>query len=82
MNTKNGFLIVEFTDGLQVIPEKWFNANEQSCIWPTKFKTKFRINKAIVTCEMPQQSSTWEHLPIKRIFGKAGMSFIITNLFV
>ncbi|CAL1681026.1 unnamed protein product [Lasius platythorax] len=71
MNTKNGFLIVEFTDGLQVIPEKWFNANEQSCIWPTKFKTKFRINKAIVTCEMPQQSSTWEHLPIKRIFGKA-----------
>ncbi|XP_011687453.1 PREDICTED: uncharacterized protein LOC105449767 [Wasmannia auropunctata] len=71
----NGFFVVEFIDGLQIIPKKWFNEKEQSCIWPTNYKTKFRINKAIMTCEMPQKLSDWECLPIKRVFGKASDTY-------
>lgn len=67
-----GFIIAEFNDGLQVIPVMWFNADKQLCIWPSHFKTKLRINKAIMSREMPKEKTDWEELSIKRIFGIAG----------
>lgn len=69
----NGFVVVEFNDGLQIIPAAWYNADDQSCIWPSHFKTKFRINKAIIAREMPREKSDWEHLSITRVFGIAGI---------
>lgn len=67
-----GFIIAEFQDGLQLIPAVWFNADKQTCIWPSHYKTKLRINKAIIKQEIPQNESDWEELRIKRIFGVAG----------
>ncbi|KYQ58855.1 hypothetical protein ALC60_02143 [Trachymyrmex zeteki] len=67
----NGFIIAEFHDGLQLIPTAWYNKNNSSSIWPSHFKTKLRINKAIVTKEMPRDKSDWEELSIKKIFGTA-----------
>lgn len=51
------FIIAEFHDGLQLIPAAWYNADNLSSIWPTHFKTKLRINKAIMTKEMPREKS-------------------------
>lgn len=68
---KYQFLIVEFHDGLQVVPSVWYNADKLSCIWPSHMKTKYRINKAIMTREMPRGKADWEELSIKRIFGEA-----------
>lgn len=64
----NGYMVVEFTDGLHVIPAIWFNDEKQSCIWPNHFKSQFRVNKALLSKEMPKEISDWEELPIKRIF--------------
>ncbi|XP_070166256.1 uncharacterized protein [Polyergus mexicanus] len=66
------FIIAEFNDGLQLISALWYNADKKSCIWPSHFKSKFRINKAIITGEMLQNNSEWDELAIKRIFSKAG----------
>jgi len=74
---RSGYVIAEFNDGLQIIPALWYNAEKQISIWPNQFKTQLRINKAIITREMPQEISDWEQLPIKRIFGTAGKRFII-----
>jgi len=74
---RSGYVIAEFNDGLQIIPALWYNAEKQISIWPNHFKTQLRINKAIITREMPQEISDWEQLPIKRIFGTAGKCFII-----
>lgn len=76
---KYPFIIVEFHDGLQVIPSIWCNADKSSCIWPSYMKTKYRINKAILTKEIPREMSDWEELPIKRIFGGASKNFIYMN---
>lgn len=65
------FMIVEFSDGLQIVPEVWLNTTKKTCIWPSHYKTQFRINKAIITKEMPKEPCDWEQLPIKRIFGSA-----------
>lgn len=71
------FIIVEFHDGLQVIPSVWCNADKLSCIWPSHMKTKYRINKAIITREVPREISDWEKLPIKRIFGGASKEILV-----
>lgn len=63
------FIIAEFQDGLQLIPAAWYNKDNSSSIWPNHFKTKYRINKAIMAREMPKEISDWEELPIKKIFG-------------
>jgi len=60
-------LIVEFGDGLQLIPTVWCDAKKLLSIWPSHMKTKFRINKAIIT----RERSKWEELPIKRLLGRA-----------
>lgn len=65
-------MVVEFSDGLQIVPEVWLNTTKKTCIWPTHFKTQLRINKAIITKEMPKGQCDWEELPVKRIFASAG----------
>lgn len=70
-SSKDSYMIVEFNDGLQLIPDIWFDAENFSSIWPSNFKTKLRINKAIVTREMPRKKSDWDVLPIKKVFGFA-----------
>jgi len=75
------YVIAEFDDGLQLIPAIWFNANTSSSIWSSHFKTKFRINKAIVTREIPQHKSDWKELPIKKVFGIASKNNV-THIFV
>lgn len=67
-----GFIIVEFHDGLQIIPSIWYNAHKKSCIWPSLYQTKLRINKAIINQETPKNESDWEELHVKRMFGVAG----------
>lgn len=63
------YIIAEFDDGLQLIPAIWFNADTSSSI--CHFKTKFRINKAIITRETPREKSDWEELSVQKIFGIA-----------
>lgn len=67
---KKNYIIMEFNDGLQMIPAAWFNKDTLSSIWPSHFKTKLRINKAILTREMPREKSDWEEIPVKRVSGE------------
>lgn len=55
MDGNKKFVIVEFSDGLQIVPAKWLSTNNKTCIWPSHFKTQIRLNKAIMTEEMPKE---------------------------
>lgn len=72
MDGNRKFTIVEFSDGLQIIPSIWLNITKETCIWPSHFKTQLRINRAIMTGEIPKEQCDWEELPVKKIFGTAG----------
>lgn len=74
MDSNRTFTVVEFSDGLQIVPTIWLSTTKESCFWPSRFKTQLRINRAILTSEMPKKKEEcdWEQLPVKRIFGSAG----------
>lgn len=62
------YSIVEFTDGVQLVPSQWLTANNK-CYYPP-YLAQSRIDKAIQNREMPEKS--WPTHAVLRIFGIAG----------
>ncbi|EFN60346.1 hypothetical protein EAG_01319, partial [Camponotus floridanus] len=61
------YAVVEFEDGLQVIPDNWLNEDLTKAVWPT-FTNNKRYYKAVKFMEEPL--STWLEHPICKIYGK------------
>lgn len=67
MTDKNkNYAVVEFQDGLQIIPTTWLTNDLKASKWPNCYVTYKRYEKA-VKC-MEQSQSTWEEHPIKKIY--------------
>lgn len=65
--SNRGFIVVEFSDGIQVIPKTWL-LNKELCKYPAHLKTDTKILKAVEKEEVP--SSSWPSFKIDRIFGE------------
>ncbi|XP_071576472.1 uncharacterized protein [Temnothorax nylanderi] len=66
MTEKTCYAVVEFMDGLQVIPTNWLSQDRRSALWPN-FTNNKSYDKAIKTMIDPE--STWASHSIKKIFG-------------
>ncbi|EFN70499.1 hypothetical protein EAG_13820, partial [Camponotus floridanus] len=60
--------IVEFEDGLQIVPSEWLTENNKECKWPS-YTSQIKINKAIMKRIFP--SDDWQLYKIIRIFGSS-----------
>ncbi|XP_025265623.1 uncharacterized protein LOC112638334 [Camponotus floridanus] len=67
MTERKYYAVVEFEDGLQVIPDNWLNEDLTKAVWPT-FTNNKRYYKAVKFMEEPL--STWLEHPICKIYGK------------
>lgn len=63
---KRTFVIVEFEDGLQIVPSTWLSNDLQRCKWPSHYISNDRYDKAIKKMEIP--ASNWEEHVIKKIY--------------
>lgn len=66
MQKENFYAVVEFEDGLQIIPNNWLSADLKRAVWPN-FTNNKRYDKAVKLMEEPQ--STWLEHPISKIYG-------------
>ncbi|XP_022171523.1 uncharacterized protein LOC111034556 [Myzus persicae] len=63
------FLVVEFDDGLQIIPSNWL-INDKSSFFPN-YKNLKLYDRAVVSMEIPNTpTTTWDVYNIKKIFKK------------
>lgn len=60
------YSIVEFEDGLQIIPNNWFSADLKKAFWPHYTNNK-RYDTAVKLMKQPE--STWLEHPVNKIFG-------------
>lgn len=60
------YVVVEFQDGLQIIPATWLTSDLKTAKWPNCYITSNRYDKAVKYMEEPQ--STWEEHPVVKIF--------------
>lgn len=65
------FSIVEFKDGIHLIPTSWIYNDNKTCYWPYH-KKQNKINQAICNEERPDNDK-WLSYEILRIFGTAGI---------
>ncbi|XP_029164835.1 uncharacterized protein LOC114936032 isoform X1 [Nylanderia fulva] len=62
------YAIVEFNDGLQMIPSSWLTKDKKQAYWPT-FTSTERFSKAVQKC-IPKMDS-WPLYEVKRILATA-----------
>lgn len=60
------YAIVEFEDGLQLIPNNWLSADLTKAFWPN-FTNNKRYDKAVKLMEKPE--CTWLEHSIRKIYG-------------
>ncbi|XP_067208564.1 uncharacterized protein [Linepithema humile] len=59
------YAIVEFEDGIQIVPNNWLSIDLKKAAWPN-FTNNKRYDKAVKVMEEPQ--STWLKHPISKIY--------------
>lgn len=64
--SNNLFYLLEFEDGIQVVPDTWMQKDDNKC-WYPNYKKDCDITRAIKKRQSPQDN--WLTYPIKRIFG-------------
>lgn len=69
------YSIVEFDDGIQLVPTSWIFNNNKKCHWPSYTKQE-KINRAILKEECPDDYK-WSTFKILRIFGTTGINCFI-----
>lgn len=74
---KNRFHLLEFEDGIQIVPDNWIQKDTNEC-WYPNYKTDKEINKAIKKRHIPQDD--WLLYSIKRLFGIYGKCECITRV--
>lgn len=62
MADKKNYVIVEFEDGLQIIPMIWLTGDLKRAKWPSSYISNNRYDKAVKLRE------SWEEHPILKIY--------------
>jgi len=71
------YKIVEFNDGIQLVPNNWLSSDGYSSYWPPSSYNQIKINKSIANnCE--PNIETWSIHSVLRIFGSSDITFIVT----
>ncbi|XP_070169708.1 uncharacterized protein [Polyergus mexicanus] len=60
------YAIVEFEDGLQIVPYNWLNEDSKKAVWPN-FTNNKRYDKAVKLMEEPEL--TWLTHNIRKVYG-------------
>ncbi|XP_077257810.1 uncharacterized protein LOC143894967 [Temnothorax americanus] len=67
MSEQNYYVVIEFSDGLQIIPSNWLNKDMSMVRWPALTNVQ-RYEKAIRNMEPPKES--WTKIPVIKIVAK------------
>lgn len=65
------YAIIEFEDGLQIVPSCWIDENKITCWWPSHLTSKTDVTRAVLHETMPQEDDKWSKLTIVKIFGSS-----------
>lgn len=69
------YAILEFSDGVQMVPKKWFNEKQKKCFWPMHCISQQKLNK-LISEEATPNKEDWALYDVKRFFGTSGKLYI------
>ncbi|XP_029158399.1 uncharacterized protein LOC114937668 [Nylanderia fulva] len=72
MATSKIYIVVEFDDGLAIVPSCWLNESEMKCAYPT-FRDPTKIKKAVASQLSPEDNSNWKKYDVIKIFYRTNL---------
>jgi len=70
------YAVVEFYDGLQLIPRNWISVDKSQAYFPDMTKMNYKqFDKLGLNTEKPH--SSWETFEIKKIWASSGNNFLL-----
>lgn len=75
------YAIVEFEDGLQIVPNNWLNGDLSKAYWP-HFTNNSRYDKAVKCMEDPDNN--WSQHSIRKIYGtsRKELYFLVIHIII
>jgi len=72
------YAVVEFIDGLQLIPRNWISIDKSQAYFPDMTKISFKqFEKLVLNTEKLQPS--WETFKLKKIWASSGNNYLTYN---
>lgn len=72
----SAYKVVEFIDGIQLVPTKWLSNDFKESYWAPSFMNQIKVNKLIANRPDPD-TENWSTYTIKRIFCSTGIIYIL-----
>lgn len=72
----SAYKVVEFVDGVQLVPTNWFTSDLKFSYWPPSSLNQIKVNKFIASRQEPDLN--WSKYLVKRIFCSSGTA-LLTN---
>lgn len=72
--TYSKFQVVEFLDGVQVVPIRWLSKDKQKCVFPVHVNNQNQYNKMVATMSSPKES--WQSWDVIKVIGSSGETVI------
>lgn len=69
------YKVIEFVDGLQLVPTNWLTDDLQHSYWPPSSLNQIKVNKFIASRREPDLN--WSKYSVVRIFCASGTVYII-----
>lgn len=74
------FQVVEFLDGVQVVPISWLSSDKTKCMYPVHINNQNQYNKMVTTMGSPNES--WKSWDVLKVIGSSGEICIEPNIFI
>ncbi|XP_060858478.1 uncharacterized protein LOC132935857 isoform X2 [Metopolophium dirhodum] len=65
----NKFQVVEFLDGVQVVPIRWLSEDKKKCVFPVHVNNQNQYNKMVATMSSPKES--WQSWDVLKVIGSS-----------
>jgi len=67
------YSVVEFTDGVNLVPTIWLTANRKKCHWPL-IENKMIYSKMVSSQVVPRSNDpSWGLFPVKKVLCRTSM---------
>lgn len=71
------YSVVEFTDGINLVPTIWLTANRKKCHWPL-IENKMIYSKMVSSQVVPRSNDpSWGLYPVKKVLCRTSMIIIL-----
>lgn len=77
------FAVIDFEDGMDIVPTGWLSKDEKECRWPKLIKSCSQFYKAVRNSDQPKND--WSFITVFKVLaesGKSGLNILSISMYI